>query len=442
MTATDAGTRDLPGIRPPGASNPGGSSPRLLAAGAIGNVLEWYDFASYGFLAPIFARTFFPAEDALVGLISAFGLFGAAFLMRPLGAVLFGHVGDRFGPRIALIVSVSVMSCATVGIGLLPTYATAGFLAPLLLLILRLVQGLSIGGEYTTSSIYLAEHAVPRHRGLTAAFSTAGGQTGTLIGSGVCALLSALLSAEAMQAFGWRVPFLLGAVLGITALVLRRPRPGDRGGSKARGLPLTRAFREAGGSIIAAMLVTLFIGADTYLLFVYLPTYIEQEAGLAPATALAFTTLGLIVSGTCCLLFAALSDRIGRRRIVAAGLAGFVVLSWPLFLLLRGGSPAEVLAAQLVFSVMAAAVTSPMPALLVELFETPVRCSAIGFAWNLGIGVSGGLAPMLATYFVTGLGLTMAPAVHLMLLAAVALVGVASLTERRGRVLDGPSDWP
>lgn len=442
MTDTDAGTRDLSGIVPPDAPGPAGSSPRLLAAGAIGNVLEWYDFASYGFLAPIFARTFFPAEDALVGLISAFGLFGAAFLMRPLGAILFGHVGDRFGPRIALIASVSVMSCATVGIGLLPTYATAGFLAPLLLLLLRLLQGLSIGGEYTTSSIYLAEHAVPRRRGLTAAFSTAGGQTGTLLGSGVCALLSALLSAQAMEAFGWRLPFLLGAVLGIAALLLRRPRPGDRGGSTARGLPLTRAFREAGGFIIAAMLVTLFVGADTYLLFVYLPTYIEAESGLAPGTALAFTTLALIVSVTCCLLFGTLSDHIGRRRIVAAGLAGFVVLSWPLFQLLRGGGPAEVLAAQVVFSVMAAAVTSPLPSLLVEIFETPVRCSAMGFAWNLGIGVSGGLAPMLATYFVKGLGLTMAPAVHLMALAALALAGVAALPERRGRVLDVPPQSP
>ena len=194
---------------------------RSLVAGALGNVLEWYDFAAYGFLAAIFARNFFPGSDAFVGLISAFGIFAASFLMRPIGGVVFGHIGDRLGRRQALFVSAFMMTGSTVTIGLLPTYDSIGALAPVLLLLLRLLQGLSIGGEYTTSAIFLAESAAPRRRGLIASFAGCGATGGTLLGSMVGAMTAMAMSADDLIAWGWRIPFLLGILLGGFTLYLR-----------------------------------------------------------------------------------------------------------------------------------------------------------------------------------------------------------------------------
>lgn len=414
---------------------------RIMAAGAIGNLLEWYDFAAYGFLAATFARNFFPGTDPLAAQLSAFGVFAASFLMRPVGAVVMGHVGDRHGRGRALLLSVVLMTLSTVGIGLLPTHATAGALAPVLLLLLRLMQGVAVGGEYTTSAVFLAENAPPERRGFVTALAMAGCQGGTLLGSGVGALTVFLLPPDALLAFGWRIPFLLGAVLGIVAFVLRRSASETPRAASGRP-PLARAIREAGGNILRASAVTFLMGADFYLLFVYLPTYLEQVAALPPARALAFNTASMLVLVAGVLFWSALSDRIGRKRVAGLGLGALIVCVWPLFLLLRSGEPAVVLAAQMGLAVIVSAASSPMPAFLAELFEAPVRCTAMAISWNLAIGISGGTAPMIATYFVTGLDAPMAPAVHLMGLAAIAALALWSMPERRGRALDAPAESP
>src|SRR5262245_2382694 len=195
---------------------------RTIAAGMIGNVLEWYDFAIYGYFATAIGRHFFPHEDAVAQLLSAFGVFALGYLMRPVGGVVVGHIGDRFGRRAALTFSVAAMAIPTFLIGLLPGYATLGLLAPIALTLLRMVQGLSVGGEYTSSMVFLVEHAPDGRRGLMGALASSGASGGILLGSAVGAGFAASMSDAALDAWGWRIPFLLGLVVGIAGYFLRR----------------------------------------------------------------------------------------------------------------------------------------------------------------------------------------------------------------------------
>jgi len=248
---------------------------RQILAGAIGNSLEWYDFAAYGYFAAIFGRNFFPASDPIVSLASAFGVFAAAFLMRPIGGALFGHVGDRYGRKRALLLSAGLMTIATFAIGLLPTYAVIGPAAPFLLLALRLLQGLSVGGEYATSIVFLVERSGPRRRGLLGSIACMGASCGTLLGSGVGALVATLLDSAALQDWGWRIPFLLGIALGGTAFLLRRvmvddalpaPHKGDR-------MPFAEALRTEWPMMLKGVLLCASFAATFYLVFVYMATY-------------------------------------------------------------------------------------------------------------------------------------------------------------------------
>lgn len=425
---------------------PGGSLPaevpagrRALLAGALGNALEWYDFAAYGFLAAIFAKNFFPDSDAFVGLIAAFGVFAASFVMRPVGGVLFGHIGDRYGRRHALFISAAMMTVSTVAIGLLPTYAAIGAAAPLLLLLLRLLQGLSIGGEYTTSAIFLAENAAQRRRGLIASFAGCGASGGTLLGSMVGAATATLMSTDDLVAWGWRIPFLLGILLGGFTLYLR--------GSSAHGnepparahrpgrLPLIEALRSDGREMIRAAVLNLTLGVGFYMLFVYLTTYMQQVDGLTERVSLQINTISMVAVLGLAPVFAALSDRIGRKPVVCGGLIGLILLSWPLFRLLDSGDAGAALAGQLGFAVLVAAYAGPMPCVLVEMFRPATRCSALSLSYNLALGLAGGTAPMVAVYLVNREQFDMGPAVYLIAVAAVSLIAALTMRETRGRAL-------
>jgi MHS family proline/betaine transporter-like MFS transporter len=420
-------------------------APSTLAAGALGNALEWYDFAAYGFLAAIFARNFFPDSDPFVGLISAFGIFAASFLMRPIGGVVFGHIGDRLGRRQALFVSAFMMTGSTVAIGLLPTYASIGALAPVLLLLLRLLQGLSIGGEYTTSAIFLAESAAPRRRGLVASFAGCGATGGTLLGSMVGAVTAMAMSTDDLVAWGWRIPFLLGILLGGFTLYLRGSaaehevagavpaRPVKRSAGK---LPLVEAFRTDGADMLRAAALNLTLGGGFYLLFVYLTTYMQQVDGLTARLSLQINTISMIVVLVLAPVFAALSDRVGRKPVVCAGLIGLVLFSWPLFRLLDSGDAELVFLGQLGFAVLIACYAGPIPCVLAEMFRPATRCTAFSLSYNLAIGLAGGTAPMVAVYLVNREQYDMGPAVYLTAIAAISLIAAVTMKERRGVALD------
>lgn len=415
---------------------PGRVSPRLLLAGIIGNTLEWYDFAAYGFLAAVFAKNFFPTSDPFVGLISAFGVFAASFLMRPIGGIVFGHVGDRYGRRFALYISAGMMTVSTVAIGLLPTYAAIGAGAPVLLLALRLLQGLSIGGEYTTSAIFLAESARPERRGLMTSFAAFGATGGTLLGSAVAALVATLVSQEALVDWGWRVPFLAGIILGGFAFFLRRTgtetRPPRAG---RRDLPIVEAFRFDLADMVRGVALSAMLGAGFYLIVVYLTTYMQEIDGLTARASLQINTLTMVLLLVVCPLAAALSDRIGRRKVMVAGLVGLILFTWPLFRLIDGGGETGALFGQLGLGLLLGIYCGPVPAALVEMFRPDARCSAVSLSYNLSMGVAGGTAPMVAVYLVSREQLDMGPAAYLILLSAISLAAALTMTERAGTKL-------
>jgi MFS transporter, MHS family, proline/betaine transporter len=195
---------------------------KIVAAGAIGNILEWYDFAVYGYFAAEIGGTFFPSQSPASRVVAAFGIFAVGYLMRPVGGAIVGHIGDKVGRRAALTISVTAMAIPTFLVGMLPGYATLGLAAPILLALLRMIQGLSVGGEYTTSLVFVIEHAPPNRRGLIGAMACSGGTIGILLGSATGALLGAILPAGALDAWGWRIPFLFGLAIGVAGLVLRR----------------------------------------------------------------------------------------------------------------------------------------------------------------------------------------------------------------------------
>lgn len=412
---------------------------RSLVAGALGNVLEWYDFAAYGFLATIFAKNFFPESDAFVGLISAFGVFAASFLMRPVGGVVFGHIGDRYGRRRALLISAALMTFSTVAIGLLPTYAVLGAAAPVLLLAMRLLQGLSIGGEYTTSAIYLAENAKPERRGLVTSLAGCGASAGTLLGSAVGAVTAMMMSTDDLIAWGWRIPFLAGILLGGFTLYLRGAAAAEEDEppppAAAEGLPLLLALRTDGANMLRALLMNLTLGVSFYLIFVYLTTYMHGVDGLTDRLSLQINTISMVAALVLTPVFGGLSDRIGRKWMIASGLIGLVLLSWPLFRLLDSGTAEGALMGQLGFAVLIAMYAGPIPCALTEMFRKATRCSALSFSYNIAVGLAGGTAPMVAVYLVTREQWDMGPAWYLIGLSVVSLAATLTMTERRGAPL-------
>jgi MHS family proline/betaine transporter-like MFS transporter len=372
-----------------------------------------------------------------VSLASAFGVFAAAFLMRPIGGALFGHIGDRFGRKRALLLSAGLMTVATFAIGLLPTYAMIGPAAPFLLLGFRLLQGLSVGGEYATSIVFLVERSDPRRRGLLGSVACIGASCGTLLGSGVGALIAALLDPAELQAWGWRVPFLLGIALGGTAFVLRRVMVDDSLPAAHKGdrLPFAEAFRTEWPAMLRGILLCASFAASFYLVFVYMATYMQQADALPARRALQINTLSMVLMLAAVPCFAALSDRVGRKPVLAASMLGILLLSVPLFLLMGRPDAGSVLLGQCGFALLIAAYSGTVPAALVEMFRTRTRCTALAISYNTAFAILGGTAPMVAVYLVSREHGDLGPAYYLMAVAVISLVGLMTIRDRTGEPL-------
>src|SRR5579875_594097 len=297
---------------------------RTVVAGAIGNLLEWYDFGLFGFFAPVIAQQMMPPGDRLATLLETFGVFAAGFLMRPLGGVIFGYVGDRWGRKRALELSVLLMAVATTLIGLLPSHSSIGLAAPLLLTLMRLLQGLSVGGEYVGSMSFLSEHAAPTRRAFFGSWSSFSVVLGSLFGSGTAALLNGLLSEAQLLAWGWRMPFLGGILIGAVGLWLRlgiQESPSFLHIQKTGNLaanPITEAVRKNLGPIAITLGLAGILSIGFYLPFVWLPTWLSQinQPPLDKDQALTANTIALAALLTLTPLAALLSDRFGRRPMI------------------------------------------------------------------------------------------------------------------------------
>ena len=405
---------------------------RAIIAGIAGNVMEWYDFAVYGYFAQTIGRHFFPAEDATASLIAAFGVFAAGFLMRPFGGAVFGYIGDRIGRKEALILSVLAMAIPTFLIGVLPDHAQIGVTASVLMIILRLVQGVSVGGEYTTSVVFLVEGAPASQRGFMGSWGVFGAVAGILLGSAVGAVTTSFLSAASVYAWGWRIPFLLGLAVGLTGLAIRRHLP-ETAATSPQDKPITSpvidAFRSEWRTILQVTGFTVLNAVGFYMMFVYAVTYLEEVVHLQAAAALKINTLNMLVLLLLIPAVGALSDHIGRKPILLIAACGTLFFAWPLFRLMHSAEFSTIFLGQMGFAVLIGLFFGAYPATIVEIFPARVRCSAVSIGYNLCLAVLGGTTPMVATYLITRTHNDLSPAYYLMAAAAVSLFVIMNLRE-------------
>jgi MHS family proline/betaine transporter-like MFS transporter len=408
--------------------SPGVSRTRTVLAGAIGNVLEWYDFGLFGYFATVIAGEFFPREDQTASLLYTFGVFATGFLMRPLGGAFFGLIGDRLGRKRALEVSVVMMAVSTTLLGLLPGYATIGLAAPVLLTVLRMVQGLSVGGEYIGSITFLVEHAPPGRRAFYGSWSGFTVVLGTLLGSAVAAFATHALTESQLHAWGWRVAFVSGLLIGALGLWLRMGVAESpdfaalRQTSQLAANPIADALRQDSRAILTTIGLTGLSSVGFYLPFVWLPTWLSETIShpLPPNQALASSTIALASLLVLIPPLALISDRIGRRPMYLAASAGYVILSYPLLLMMSRGTFGTAVGGGLVFAFFNSLFGCCMAATMVELFPTQTRYTGMAIAYNVAQAVLSGTAPLVAVGLVRFTGDDMAPAFYLTAAAVVA----------------------
>ena len=376
---------------------------RQLVAASVGNAVEWYDWYAYTFLATYFSGQIFPknADDPLVPLLSTFAVFAVGFFLRPIGGLLLGSVADRIGRRNALTLTILMMGGGSLLMAALPTYASAGLLAPALLVLARLLQGLSVGGEFAASTTFLIESAPPHRRGLFSSFQYVSTTVGQLVASGLAAVLAATLSTEDMTSWGWRVPFVVGAVAALVGFWIRRgaeethPAADELAEGRRPGLFDALRLHPRASLLVAAVTVA---GTVTYYTWTtYFPTYAQTAAGVPAAEALTASTIALVFFALLQPLGGMLSDRVGRKPVLIGFAAGFAVGVVPL-LALVSATFGTLLLVQCVGMVLLTGYTSVAAALNAELVPGRIRASGIGFPYSLTVALFGGTAPYLATY--------------------------------------------
>jgi len=406
------------------------SHDRLDLAGITGNVLEWYDFSVYGFFAGAIGRNFFPSKNPTTSLIETFGVFGAGFLMRPVGALLFGYLGDKRGRELALMLSVMAMAVPTFLIGVLPGYQQIGVAASIIMVVLRLVQGLSVGGEYTTSVVFLVERCRQHQRGLMGAYGSFGAYAGVMLGSAVGVLVTTLLPREAVHAWGWRIPFLLGITIGIAGYFIRRETARAAPIHTIEPPPLRLILRSQWRRILQVAGFKVLDAVGFYLVFVYATSYLVHIVGVPKQRALAINTISMGAALILIPLFGTLSDRIGRKPVLLAGALGTALLAWPLFRMMQQQETfAVMLSGQIGFAVLISMFAGAGAAASAEAFERHVRCSGVAVSHNLCMALLGGTAPMVATYLIDRTQYDMTPPLYLIGAAIVSALFVLSLAE-------------
>ncbi len=380
---------------------------KVVASGMIGNGLEWYDYALYGQMAALLGTLFFPKSDPGVQLIATYGVFAAGFIVRPVGAVLFGWIGDRYGRKAAMVMAVLMMAIPTGCIGLLPTYADAGIIAPILLTLIRLLQGLSLGGEFAGSITYIIEHAPENRRGTAGSASLVSLIIGFLVGSLVVNLLLGAMGREAFEAWGWRVPFLGGIVIGLVGFYIRRcceespVYEAAKQDNQISKTPVRIAFAEHPRKMLQGFALYMTVTMPFYLASVYFISFSENHLGTSMETALRFNVYNMLAMLVTMPLSAWLSDKYGRKKVMGIAAVAMFFCTPLLFSQLSMDAPLMTIGlCQFIFAAIVGMYSGPIPAILVEMFPTNIRFTGMAIAYNLAAAIFGGTAPMVCEWLI------------------------------------------
>ncbi|HMH89027.1 MAG TPA: MFS transporter [Steroidobacteraceae bacterium] len=399
----------------------------VLLAVTVGNMLEWYDFAVYGFLTPVIAKVIFPAADPAASLLLSVGAFGVGFLTRPVGALVFGVLADRKGRKLALLLTFGLMGIATFAIGLIPPFASIGVAAPLLVVFARLLQGLATGGAVGGAIAMLTEHAPPGRSGFFASWQAASQAGALLLGALATATISAIVSPEQLNAWGWRVPFFASAVIVPLGLYIRRrvDDPETFVRQTPASSPLKLLLRTHSAAVARGFGITIIWTVSTYFFFVYVPLYAHTVLNLSMSTTLFTNSLALALMLGVSPLAGHLSDRFGRYRLMIAAAVAIVLLIRPGFGFLLNHPHAAALATfQAVSAVLAALFIGPAPAAIAELFPSGVRSSGVGIAYNFSVTLFGGFAPLIATGLIARTGNPLSPTWYVMFSCGLSLLAL------------------
>lgn len=406
---------------------------KLITACSFGAILEWYDFTVYAYLAPVIATLFFPHENHVTSIVLAYSVFAIGFLARPLGAILFGHFGDRVGRKKVLVYSIVLIASSTALIGVLPTYSEVGLLAPVFLVLLRILQGLTIGGEVTGAGSFVIESTPTKRRGFATSIIWASSGVGMLLSSIVVATISLSMSHDALSHWGWRLPFLLGSVTGVVGYYLRKNISESSEFKQVQQsadivkFPLVEAIKKVKTKIVVAAGIYVLSAIITYLIFVYMPVYASKTIGLPFAKTMTINTVIMAFMIVLVPIFGHYSDIFARRKMLLVSSTGIFLLAFPLYVLIGHGSVVDLIIAQVIFAIVGAAYQGAITRTVLEMFATNVRYSAAGFAYNLTYSLFGGMAPMVAVFLVDKLKFNAAPSLYLIFGAVISFIAVLNL---------------
>jgi len=425
---------------------------RAVGAAAIGNITEWYDFGVYGYLATTITKVFFSDLPPAMGTIATFGLFAVSFLIRPFGSLFFGPLGDKIGRKRVLSLTVIMMAAGTFIIGVVPSYAQIGIAAPLLVLLARLLQGLSTGGEYGNAMTFIAEYAPDRRRGFFGSWLEFGTLTGYAFGATIATVLSAVLTTDQLVSWGWRIPFLIALPLGAVGLYLRlkleeSPAFASLKARQAQQKTTGSEFRSVFVDYWPVMLLVgglvLAWNVANYMLTSYLPTYLTDtlpdhgEPGVGETTSEVLQIVMLVVLMVVITFLGRLSDRIGRRKVVMAGCAALIVLSWPALQLVRSGGDARTLIGLLIMGLTLVCFSAVLPSTLPAMFPTHIRAGGLSIAFNISVSLFGGTTSTVMSALVAGTGELNWPAYYLMAAGVIGAICIVLTRESARRPLSG-----
>jgi MHS family proline/betaine transporter-like MFS transporter len=410
---------------------------KVVASTMLGNGLEWYDYALYGTFTALISRHFFPADNETVALIATFGIFAIGFLMRPLGAMMFGYIGDKYGRKTALALSILMMAIPTACIGLLPTYAMIGIWAPILLTVIRLVQGIAIGGEFGGSIVYLVEHAKATNKNRVGSLSMISMLIGLFVGTMMSTVLAKCMSPEDFDLYGWRIPFILGFFIGLVGLYIRSKLNESPVFQEALAAghtsesPIKETFKANYKEVILGVGLYLAVTIPFYIQTVFMPSYMVKFLHFSSADSLTIYSSVLGIMMVFAPISAILCDTRNRERLMKIIAVCYFLFAIPYVYLLNFQDFVLALLAQLIFSTIMAFYIAPIPTLVCEIFPARTRYTGMSLACNLAAALFGGTAPMLVTALITTTQSSYPIAIYIMLASCFSLYCVFIVKKRR-----------